>query len=212
MNGTNPSFNENELRLLRCCTRSSMRPVFLFVDLLEDFFIQPPLATQRPALVQAVNELAHFARANAYPVVWVRQEFEPDLSDAFLRMRETGRRVTIKGTKGCELLSDLHQQPSDHMIVKKRYSAFFNTNLAELLHTLTCTHLVIAGVNTQACIRATAIDAYQMDYRIFFATEGISSYDAEFHRESMRYLQQSIGDALTNHELKERLTIAAATS
>lgn len=189
-----------------------MRPAFLLIDLLEDFFIEPPLSNQRTALVRAVNALTDFARAQAFPVIWVRQEFEPDLSDAFLRMRETGRRVTIKGTKGCLLLSDLQQQPGDHEIVKKRYSAFFNTGLAELLRELKSTHLVIAGVNTQACVRATAIDAYQMDYRILFATDAISSYDAEFHRESMRYLQQSIGDALTNNELKERLTIAAATS
>lgn len=185
-----------------------MRPVFLFIDLLEDFFIEPPLATQRSSLVEAVNELAAFARLHAFPVIWVRQEFEPDLSDAFLRMRQSGRRVTIKGTKGCLLLSDLQQQPEDYEIIKKRYSAFFNTRLAELLAELQSSHLVIGGVNTQACVRATAIDAYQMDYPILFAAETISSYDAEFHRESMRYLQQSIGEPLSNSELKARLTQA----
>jgi nicotinamidase-related amidase len=180
-----------------------MRPVFLFVDLLNDFFMEPPLSIQRDGLVQAVNELAGFARASAVPVVWVRQEFEPDLSDAFLRMRETGRRVTIKGTEGCQLLAELERRPDDHEIVKKRYSAFFGTGLAGLLKTLGCTHLVIGGVNSQACVRATAIDAYQMDYRIVLATDAISSYDPEFHRESMRYLAQSIGAPMGNSDIKE---------
>lgn len=180
-----------------------MRPVFLFVDLLNDFFMEPPLSTQRSGLVKAVNELAAFARASACPVIWVRQEFEPDLSDAFLRMRETGRRVTIKGTEGCQLLAELERHPDDLEIVKRRYSAFFGTGLAELLKTLGSTHLVIGGVNSQACVRATAIDAYQMDYRIVLATDAISSYDPEFHRESMRYLAQSIGTPMNNADIRK---------
>lgn len=182
-----------------------MRPVFLFVDLLNDFFQQPPLSTQREALVRAVNELAVLARAADCPIIWIRQEFEPDLSDAFLRMRETGRRVTIKGTEGCQLLAELERQPADYVLVKKRYSAFFGTQLAQLLQDLACTHLLIGGVNTQACVRATAIDAYQMDYQIVFATEAISSYDPEFHRESMRYLAQSIGTPMNNADIRRWL-------
>lgn len=183
--------------------KQEVRPVFLFVDLLNDFFMEPPLSTQRAALTQAVNELARFARAAACPVVWVRQEFESDLSDAFLRMRESGRRVTIKGTEGCQLLSELVRHEGDHEIVKRRYSAFFGTGLAELLDTLSCTHLIMGGVNSHACIRATAIDAYQMDYRIVLATDAISSYDPEFHRESMRYLAQSIGTPMNNADIRK---------
>lgn len=81
-----------------------MRPVFLFVDLLEDFFQQPPLSERREAIVNAVNKLLGIARSQSAPVIWVRQEFAPDLSDAFLSMRQTGRRVTIRGTAGCDLL------------------------------------------------------------------------------------------------------------
>lgn len=187
-----------------------MQPVFLFVDLLKDFFREPPLATRQATLVQAVNDLAAFARSQGLPVIWVRQEFRDDLSDAFLSMRDTGRRVTMAGTPGCQLLDELRRGANDHEIVKKRYSAFFGTDLDRLLESLGCTHIVIAGVNTQACIRTTAIDAYQRDLRVLFAKEGISSYDDEFHRESMRYLEQSIGRALTNEQLKTMLTDALA--
>src|SRR5690606_14295680 len=103
---------------------SRMTPVFLFVDLLEDFFARPPHSTRRRELVLAANELVGIARDVAAPIIWVRQEFEPDLSDAFLSMRRTGRRVTIRGTPGCRLLAELDRRPEDHEIVKKRYSAF----------------------------------------------------------------------------------------
>lgn len=182
-----------------------MTPVFLFVDLLEDFFARPPHSTRRRELVLAANELVGIARDVAAPIIWVRQEFEPDLSDAFLSMRRTGRRVTIRGTPGCRLLAELDRRPEDHEIVKKRYSAFIGTGLAELLESLGCTHAVICGVNTHACVRATAIDAYQRDLHVLLPREAIASYDEEFHRESMRYLEQSIGTVVSNAELRELL-------
>jgi nicotinamidase-related amidase len=89
--------------------------------------------------------------------------------------------------------------------VKKRYSAFFGTGLAELLESLGCTHTVVCGVNTHACVRATAIDAYQRDFQVLLPREAISSYDEEYHRESMRYLERSIGTVLSNTELAELL-------
>lgn len=188
-----------------CGAERAVKPVVLVVDLLEDFFLEPPLSTRRQALVRATNEVVASARAAEVPVIWVRQEFEPDLADAFLSMRRTGRRVTIRGTPGCQLLAELDRRPHDHEVVKRRYSAFFGTELDALLESLGCTHLVICGVNTHACVRATAIDGYQRDLDIVLARDAIASYDAAYHRESMRYLARSIGTALGNAEVRALL-------
>lgn len=182
-----------------------MKPAFIFVDLLEDFFSQPPLAEKRSGIVHAVNELAAVADEISAPVLWIGQAFAEDLSDAFLSMRRTGRRVTMAGTKGSQFLFELKRGADQHEIIKKRYSAFFKTGLEALLQRNGCTHIVIAGVNTHACVRMTAIDAYQRDYPVLLAEEAIASYDDEFHRESMRYLKQSIGEALDNTQLIRRL-------
>lgn len=182
-----------------------MTPVFVFVDLLEDFFSKPPLSARRRDLSAAVNELASFAREKGFPVVWVRQEFEPDLGDAFLSMRETGTRITIRGTPGCNVIQEIERRPGDIEVVKKRYSAFFGTQLAPVLESARCTHLIVGGVNTHACVRATAIDAFQRDYHVILATDSIASYDDEYHRESMRYLAQSIGQSMTNEEIRNHV-------
>ena len=88
---------------------------------------------------------------------------------------------------------------------KHRYSAFFETPLAQLLRSLSVSHVVIGGVNTHACVRATAIDAYQLDFRVILASDTIASYDDEYHRESMRYLTQSIGTQMANSEVVDSL-------
>jgi nicotinamidase-related amidase len=155
-----------------------------------------------------VNDLAQLSRDSGCPVIWVRQEFEPDLSDAFLSMRDSGTRITIRGTDGCKVIRKIHREPTDHEVVKRRYSAFFETQMATLLSSLDRTHVIVGGINTHACVRATAVDAYQRDYRVILATDTISSYDSEYHRESMRYLVQSIGAPMTNSEIKEAIRAA----
>ena len=164
------------------------QPVLLVIDMLNDFFIEGLLAKRRDELVRSINELVALFRSHNLPIIWIRQEFAPDLSDAFLVMRERGLAVTIAGTDGCEILPDLDCLPTDPVIVKKRYSAFFGTNLDEILASLQPPFIVIAGVNTHACVRMTAIDAYQRDYHVVIASECVASYDDDYHRDSMRYL------------------------
>jgi nicotinamidase-related amidase len=183
------------------------RPELIIIDMQEDFFLrQPHLAEQRRPLVNAVNELSRGFRRAALPVIWVRQEFAPDLSDAPRDVRQDDYRVTIHGTSGCEILRELEREAGDFNIVKKRYSAFFGAGLDNLLAELKPSTLVLAGINTHACVRMTAIDAYQRDYRVVVATDCIASYDEEHHEITKRYLAGGKARLLSNGEILKLLT------
>src|SRR5262245_27407637 len=182
------------------------RFLLLVIDLVNDYFrLHARLAAQRDELVSAVNRLSSAFRRHRQPVVWVRQEFAPDLSDAFLDMRRHNLCVTIAGTDGYELLPELERHPSDRVIVKKRYSAFFGTDLDEVLTALRPRTLVVAGVNTHACVRTTVIDAYQRDYEVLVAVDGVASHDAEHHEVTKRYLHGKIARFLPSDEIAELL-------
>jgi nicotinamidase-related amidase len=145
-----------------------------------------------------------FRRAGQ-PVVWIRQEFEPDLTDAFLDMRRRGISITIAGTEGCQLLPELERREDDHVIVKKRYSAFFGTGLDDLLDRLRPATLVVAGINTHACVRTTVIDAYQRDYDIVLARDAVGSYDSAHHDSTLAYLDGRMARLLSHGELATML-------
>ena len=91
------------------------------------------------------------------------------------------------------------------MVVKKRYSAFFQTNLQQILSELAPEQITLAGVNTHACVRTTAIDAYQLDLRVLLASDCLASHDPEHGRISMAYMDGNIGMALTNEQLVGRM-------
>jgi len=185
--------------------------VLVVIDMLVDYFDRlPALADQRRGLVGGINELAARFRRAGRPVVWVRQEFKADLSDAFLDMRRRGIRVTIEGTPGSRLLPELERAPADHEIVKKRYSAFFGTGLDALLSGLGARTLVLAGINSHACVRVTAIDAFQRDYDVLLAADCIASYDPVHHEVSVRYLGERIAGVLDSAAIRALLPPSTA--
>src|SRR5262249_14226405 len=146
------------------------------------------LAAQRAALVTATNRLAGGVRETGSPVFWVRQGVSPDLSDAFLDMRRRNGAINLSGPRGCQLLPEVEAPPGDVVVVKKRYSAFFGTDLAPRLAQLQPSLVIVAGVNTHACVRMTVIDAYQRDYDVIVASDCVASYDPEHHDVTLRYI------------------------
>jgi nicotinamidase-related amidase len=187
-----------------------VKAVLMVVDMLNDFFDRSPeLAAQRPQLVAGTNVLVRVFRSSGQPIIWVRQEFARDLHDAFRDMRMNNVSITIAGTPGCELLPELESLPHDVVLVKKRYSAFFGTGLGARLAKIRPDVLVIAGVNTHACVRMTAIDAYQRDYDVIVAGECVASSDIEHHDVTLRYLDGNIARVLATTELVAALQAAS---
>lgn len=183
-----------------------MKPAILIIDVLQDYFKEGRLKDHRENLSRSINELVDLARQKSLPIIWVRQEFKDDLSDAFLDMKKRGQKITIAGTEGSKILPELHYSDGDNEIIKKRYSAFFGTNMDQLLLQLDTDTLILAGINTHACIRTTAIDAYQRDYEVVLATDCIDSYDAEHHDVSLRYLKKAISLPMNNEEIRTKLS------
>ena len=180
------------------------RPVVFVIDMLNDCFGHTELDRMRATLCSSINSLTAWARARGFPVVWVRQEFEADLSDAFLDMKRDNIRMFIKGTRGPLVLDELIRDASDIEVVKKRYSMFYGTELESLLEDLDADSLVLAGVNSHACIRTAAIDAYQRDLPVTIVRECVASKDPAHHQVTMDYLDGGIATLVTLAEIQEQ--------
>lgn len=172
--------------------------------MLNDCFGHAELQRRRTSLCSSINELTELARAHGHPVVWVRQEFEPDLSDAMMDMKTENIHMFIKGTKGPLLLDELARASSDLELVKKRYSMFFQTDLDGLLQRLGIDHIILAGVNTHACVRTAAIDAYQRDFPVTIVRECVGSKDLNHHELTLDYLDGGIATLVSLNELRKQ--------
>ncbi|XP_010545692.1 PREDICTED: probable inactive nicotinamidase At3g16190 [Tarenaya hassleriana] len=142
----------------------------LVIDMQKDFIREGSVMQVKggKAIVPNVIRTVELARRRGVLVIWVVREHDPRGRDVelFRRHLYTPGKVgpTVKDTSGAELEDGLIIKEGDYKIVKTRFSAFFATHLHSFLQTSGVNKLVIAGVQTPNCIRATAFDAVAMDY------------------------------------------------
>ena len=177
----------------------------IVIDMQNDF-LERLEDDDRAGLILNTNQLIDLFRVAGCPVIWIQQLLSPDLSDAPLLIRDRGISVVIDGTSGAKIHSDLARNADDTVVTKKRYSAFFGTDLEEILKDLAPERVTLAGVNTHACVRATAIDAYQRDMRVLLASDCLASHDPEHGRISMAYMDRNIALAMTNEQIADGMT------
>ena len=180
------------------------RNCLIVIDMQNDFLDRLGESSRSGLILRTIQLIDTFRRSGC-PVIWIQTLFRADLSDAFLEMRDRRIAVAIEGTAGAEIDTDLDQHDEDIVVVKKRYSAFFGTSLDRILDDLCPDIITLAGVNTHACIRTTAIDAYQRDMRVFLASECIDSLDPEHARISMAYMDKKIAVAVTNERIADEI-------
>ncbi|NOZ76324.1 MAG: cysteine hydrolase [Euryarchaeota archaeon] len=98
----------------------------------------------------------------------------------------------IEGTRGAEVIDELDRQSGDPIIKKKRYSAFYNTDLEEVLEAHGVDHLLLAGVLTDICVMHTAVDAAMRDYRVTVLEDCVKSASEEAHRWALKHMKDII--------------------
>jgi bifunctional isochorismate lyase/aryl carrier protein len=132
-------------------------------------------------------------------------EFQPDLRDAFPEMRAKGIRITIRGTEGFPDCFGLGGRSSDPVVIKKRYSAFYGTTLDGILTGLNPDGLILAGINTHACIRMAAIDAYQRDWEVILAADCVDPMTANITKFRCDIGNGKIASVMSNEEIRRML-------
>lgn len=188
-----------------------MKTALLLIDMQKDFFRteyedQDRARQVEHYLINNINQIIEAAHENQLPIFFVITSLEPDGSNWNLRNKDLGSAICIKGTEGEEIIPGLKVAKEDHIIQKTRYSAFYNTNLHEILQSISIDTLIMGGINTHACIRTTAVDAFMRDYRVFIPKECVASYNTDYHHETLEYFSQRIAAVLPLDEMLRRIT------
>lgn len=132
---------------------------------------------------QATGPVLEAARDVGIPVVYLKMEHAPDLSDVGpadgphwikhlpLRVGDevaapdgSTSRILVRGTWNTQILDSLAPEPGDHLVFKHRYSGFFETDLDDLLRGLGAKYLLVTGCTTSVCVESTVRDAAFRDY------------------------------------------------
>src|SRR5699024_12461076 len=118
----------------------------------------------------------------------------------------TRRSSDLEGTKGVEIHKDLIPKKEDFVVQKRRYSSFHATDLEILLKGLGVDTVIIAGIATNVCVHATALDAQQRDYNVIVLEDGTAATEEGLQAPFLRNIEYVIGDVATTEEVKQELS------
>lgn len=177
----------------------------LVIDM-QEFFLDPKskaFTCGGLAILPNVKRLITEFRKADRPVIFTRHVHHPDLIDAGI-MAWWWREMCVEGTPESEVHHEITPLPGEKVILKHRYSAFYNTDLETLLRCMDVKDLVITGVMTNMCCESTARDAYYRDYRIFMPADGTGSINEEMHVASLLNLAYGVSYVTTVDRLLGR--------
>ena len=163
-------------------------------------------AHSSPAVTAVVGQAAQLAaefRRHGLPVVLVNVTGRaPGRTEA----GRSGARAGAALPEGwADLVDELDAQPTDHLITKRRRSAFHDTGLDTLLRDLGVTQIVLAGISTSAGVESTARSASDYGYHVVLATDAMSDPDADSHRHSIERVFPKIGETATTAEVIDQV-------
>ena len=142
------------------------RPALIVIDTARAYF-EPdaPLYIGKgnaEAVLTATADLVATARASGVPVIWTAVRYIQGGTDGGVFFRKVpALRCFEAGNRLGEFMPPLSPQANEVVIVKQYASSFFGTSLASTLTAQRIDTLVISGVSTSGCVRATALDACQ---------------------------------------------------
>ena len=157
----------------------------------------------RPVL-RNISRVIQICRQKNVPVIFTQHGHTEPESDGGI-LGEWWGELIIGGTEDWKFLPEIKIESRDTILPKKRYSAFFETDLDQILRSRGIQDLIISGVMTNLCCETTARDAFMRDYRVFFLIDGTATGRSELHLATLKNLGFGFAYLITCDELIQTL-------
>lgn len=186
-------------------------PAVLAVDICMAYLddSSPMRAPVEDAVAQSALLVAG-AREAAVPVIFTRVSFQPGGLDGGLFWRKIpSLRVLEEGSPMGAFPEEPAPREGEVVVTKQYASAFFGTALASTLSASGIDTLVICGLTTSGCIRATAVDALQHGFRPLVVADACGDRNPAPHEANLLDLRAKYADVLSTEEALTGLRKAA---
>jgi nicotinamidase-related amidase len=184
------------------------RPALVLVDLIESFTDPDcPLGCAADGVVEASRQLLQAFRGKGLPVAFTTVVYRDERQARVFRDRVPALEILKPGTRWVNIDARVAPVPGEPVFEKCWASAFFGTGLDDYLRSQGVDSLVVTGLTTSGCVRASAVDGLQHDYRVVIPVEAVGDRNEDAHRANLFDLNAKYADVL---DLKQVLKMIEA--
>ena len=178
------------------------RPALILVDMINGFTDSAcPLGTDCPEVVEANRRLLQLFRKKGLPVFFTTVVYHDDKQARVFRGRIDALNVLQPGSHWVQVDSRLQPLAGEHLIEKQWASGFFGTDLGERLREAGADSLVVTGLTTSGCVRATVVDGLQSDYPVVVPREAVGDRNASAHEANLFDMNAKYADVVSMEDL-----------
>lgn len=184
------------------------RPALLVVDIVRAYLDESsPLYAGVEDAVASAARIVAAARDAGVPVLFTRVEFVPGGADGGVFYRKVpALRVLDAGSPLTGFPDDPRPRDDEIVITKQYASAFFGTSLASTLTASGIDTVVIVGLSTSGCVRATAVDAVQHGFAPIVVRDAVGDRDERPHEANLFDLDAKYADVVSEDEVVAHLS------
>lgn len=181
-------------------TNFGQRPALLVIDMCQAYFTSSsPLDLGQPEVAESVSRIVEAARSAQIVVAWTRVEFEPGTDNIWYRKIDALSSFD-RGNVLADWLPRLAPESAEIVVTKQHASGFFGTDLASQLTINAVDSVMIVGVSTSGCIRATATDASASGFVPFVVREAVGDRTEAVHEANLFDLHAKYADVITSDD------------
>ena len=183
------------------------RQALVMIDFAQAYFVpQSPLYANRPEVVPRAQALLRWARERGLLVCHTRVEYRADGIDGGVFFRKVpALKVFCAGDPLAECVPELAPGPGEPVVTKQYASAFFGTSLASTLHAQGVDCVLLAGMSTSGCVRASTVDAMQHGFIPIVVSDACGDRHPQPHDANLFDLQAKYADVMTLAQLQAAL-------
>jgi nicotinamidase-related amidase len=189
--------------------RPGRRPALLVVDFVQAYLVpeSPLFAAAEPARA-ATEELLATSRGAGIPIVHTGVRYQRGGRDGGVFFRKVPALSCFEDGARPDLAAfaaGLEPRPGETVIFKQYASAFFGTTLASTLVALQVDTVLIAGVSTSGCVRASAVDACQHGFVPLVVRDAVGDRHPSPHEASLFDLQAKYAEVVSLEFVRDYL-------
>ena len=181
-------------------------PALLVVDVIKGFTDPDcPLGSEAASIVEANRQLMEVFHSTKRPIYLTTVVYDNDEQASVFRARVPALNVLSRGSHWCDIDPRLPLSASDTIIEKTHASAFHGTDLADQLRSQGIDSLVVTGLTTSGCVRASAVDGLQHNLKVVIPEEATGDRDQSAHQANLYDLNAKYVDLMPLNEVLELL-------
>ena len=174
------------------------RPALIVVDMIRGFTDPAcPLGGDYPSVIAANQALLRAFRAAHLPVFFTTVIYRSADQAQVFRARVPALNVLTPNSKWVDIDPALGRKDNEPIIEKQWASAFFKTDLDDQLRNQNVDSLVVTGLTTSGCVRASALDGLQYDYKVFVPREAVGDRNQDAHQANLFDLHAKYADVVS---------------